>query len=162
MKKILMLIMLIVTIGCSEQNIEVGDLSINGEIAKNYIESKGYEVVAFEKEEQVIFAKEDMSILPHQQFWSVQTIEPDDYLNKELTTIDFLVRNHPLSNQYESDKARISIILNDNEVIGGTSYPYSKEPLVGVGYSLDGKTAEEVKGDYSEWLIDWKAKYGTK
>ncbi|TFB13595.1 hypothetical protein E3U55_15865 [Filobacillus milosensis] len=58
-------------------------------------------------------------------------------------------------------KTSVTAWVIEKEVIGGWSYPISKnDDVVGAPYSLDGKTAEEVKGNYSTWLEEWKNRYG--
>jgi hypothetical protein len=55
----------------------------------------------------------------------------------------------------------VTVWLIESEVIGGWSYPISKHNDVdGAPFSLDGKTAEEIKGDYPNWLEEWTNKYG--
>ena len=117
-------------------------------------------MVAFEQEDVIRFTKQEMNLPPNKNFWAVQTIEPNNYLEKDLVQIKFLVKNHPFANMYESDKTRVSVVLWNKEVIGGTSFPYSKEPLLGGGSSIDGKGAEEVKENYTQWSEDWDKKYG--
>ena len=160
LKKILVLITLIFLVACSNEETELNNLSENGEIAKGYVESLGYEVVAFEQEDVVRFMEQNMNLPPNKQFWSVQMIEPTNYLGKDLVRINLLVKNHPLANMYESDKTELSIILWNKEVIGGTSFPHTKEPLIGGSYSIDGKYSEEVKGDYEQWSENWDKEYG--
>ena len=159
LRKIFILLTLIFLVACSNET-KLNDLSENGEIAKGYIESLGYDVVAFEQEDVVRFIKQDMNLPPNKQFWSVQTIEPKNYLGKDLVRINFLVENHPFANMFESDKTEVSVVLWDKEVIGGTSFPHSKEPLIGVSSSLDGKTQEEVKVNYKKWSENYDKEYG--
>ena len=159
LKKIFIILTLIFLVACSNEETKLNNLSENGEIAKGYIESLGYDVVAFEQEDVVRFMKQDMNLPPNKQFWSVQTIEPTNYLGKDLVRINFLVKNHPLADMYESDKTELSVVLWNKEVIGGTSFPHSKEPLVGVSSSLDGKTPEEVKENYTQWSEKWDKEY---
>ena len=160
LKKIYILITLIFLVACSNEETTLNNLSDNGEIAKEYVESLGYEVVAFEKEDVIRYTEQDMGLPPNKQFWSVQTIEPTNYLGKDLVRINLLVKNHPLANMYESDKTELSVVLWNKEVIGGTSFPHSKEPLLGGSYSLDGKNGEDVKVDYKHWSENWDKKYG--
>ena len=99
LKKILILITLIFLVACSNEETKLNNLSENGEIAKEYIESLGYEVVALQKEDVIRFTKQEMNLPPNKNFWAVQTIEPTNYLEKDLVQIKFLVKNHPFANQ---------------------------------------------------------------
>ncbi|MCT8138524.1 hypothetical protein H1D32_12700 [Anaerobacillus sp. CMMVII] len=57
-------------------------------------------------------------------------------------------------------KTRISVLLVDGIVIGGTSWPVTEEQLRGWVYSLDGQTLEELHGiDYPSWERAWTEKY---
>lgn len=96
---------------------------------------------------------------PHQELLSVQYMEPDKYLDKRMDTVKFTVENHPLDNVFEMGETSVTVWLVGNEVIGGWSSPISNNnDVVGSPYSLDGKTVEEVKGDSSAWLEEWKNK----
>lgn len=154
-KKILVVFMLTFLVACNNETDDIITLSEAAEQARAFVESFGYEVTSFEYEETIIHTKDDLATLPYKQFWSVQTTEPIKYLNKELVQVNFLVQNHPLANMYASDKARVSVLLCSDEVIAGTSFPYSKEPLLGSMYSIDGKTAEQVKANYLQWSQEW-------
>lgn len=60
---------------------------------------------------------------------------------------------------YESEKTKVAVIIWNTEVIGGTSFPYSKKPLLGGRSSIDGKSAEEVKENYIQWSENWDEVY---
>lgn len=155
MKKILVLFLgltFIIT-GCSTQ------LSENGEIAKTYLKELGYQVVSYEDENSIVFTKPQLLELPGEQIWGVQYTEPDEYLNKEIDTVSFMVKNHPLDDMYDMGKTNVTVYLFNQEVIGGWSFPHSKEGLVGGVYSVDGKTLEEIHGDWQKWREEWEIKY---
>ena len=59
-------------------------------------------------------------------------------------------------------KLEYLFIMWNKEVLGGTSFPYSEEPLLGGVYSIDGKTGEDVKSNYKQWSEDWDKEYGSK
>ena len=117
-------------------------------MAKRYLEDQGYEVLSYEGERTKVFTRSDLTKSPHKEFWEVQDIEPDIYLNKKLFLVDFLVKNHPLDYEFNEGKTNVTVMMWNKEVIGGTSFPYSKKKdLLGSDYSLDGRTNEEVRGE---------------
>ena len=66
-------------------------------------------------------------------------------MNKKLLLVDFIVKNHPLDYKFDEGKTNVTVLMRKKEVIGGTSFPYSKQnDLLGSDYSLDGRTNEEV------------------
>jgi hypothetical protein len=157
--------------GCSEKEIELSEnaivakdieLSDDAIIAKNHLEQqKGYEVISYEGDSKQEFTRTDLRTMPDRQLWSVQNIEPDEYLDKRIDTVKFTIKNHPLDELFNMGKTHVTVWLIDSEVIGGWSYPISKHnDVIGAPFSLDGKTAEEIKGDYSIWLEEWTNKYG--
>ncbi len=97
--------------------------------------------------------REDLLELLTRSTWEVQTTPPDEYIGRDIRQEIFIVRDHPLG------QANVFVMMVDGEVIGGTSYPDSAEPLVGNAYSLDGKTVEELHPDYMDWRNEWEAKY---
>lgn len=97
------------------------ELSENGEIAKMYLEGSGYEVVSYKKDSWQEFSKSDLLSLPNQQIWSVQHIEPDEYLNKRIDSVTFTVKNHPLDNIFDMGNTSVTVFLFDGKVIGGFS-----------------------------------------
>jgi hypothetical protein len=166
----LILTLLLIFTGCSEKEIELGDyakvakeikLSEDAKIAKNHLKEKGYEVISYEGNGKQEFSKADLLTFPVQQLWSVQYIEPDEYLNQEIETAKFTIKNHSLDELFKMGKTHVTVWLIESEVIGGWSYPISKDnDVMGPPFSLDGKTAEEIKGDYQNWLEEWTNKYG--
>jgi hypothetical protein len=145
-------------VGCKEKE----ELSENATIAKNYLISEGYEVISHQGDGWQEFSKSDLHDLPNQQVWAVQYNEPDEYLNKRIDTVTFTIKNHPLDELFNMGKTTLTVWLYDSEVIGGWSYPISKDnDVVGGPSSLDGKAAEEIQGDYQKWLEEWQDKYGS-
>ena len=152
------LFVIIFLVGCNENE----ELSENATIAKNYLISEGYEVISHERDGWQEFSKSDLLDLPNKQVWAVQYKEPDEYLNKRIDTVTFTIKNHSLDEQFNMGKTTVTVWLFDGEVIGGWSYPISKDnDVVGAPSSLDGKTAEEIQGDYPKWLEEWQDKYGS-
>lgn len=128
-------------------------LGADAKVAQAYLEEQGYEIVSYRGNQTSSFEKADLLELPTRSTWEVQTTPPDDYIGRDIRQEHFIVRDHPLG------QANVSVMMVDGEVIGGTSFPDSAEPLTGASYSLDGKTAEELHPDYMEWRNEWEAKY---
>ncbi|EPE61143.1 hypothetical protein L479_02467 [Exiguobacterium sp. S17] len=85
---------------------------------------------------------------------------PDAYIGRDIKREHFIVRNHPLDDFEELGQTNVLVLIDDRDIIGGTSFPDSKEPLMGAPYSLDGKTAEELHpDDYWAWREDWEKRY---
>lgn len=77
----------------------------------------------------------------------------------EISVYSFTVTNHPLGT-FDDSKSKVSILLCEGKVIGGTSFPNTA--MDGAPYSLDGKTLEEVTGkSFQKWSEEWEKKYGT-
>ncbi len=161
MKKyiIAFLLLAIALVGCSQTEKKEKTLSENGQAAKVFLEEMGYEVEEVDKEGTQELSKKDLLTKDAQQVWAVQYKEPDEFLGKKIDTVGFTVKNHPLDDRYREGKTKVTVFLVDGEVIGGWSYPIASTPLASPPYSLDGKTAEEVKGDYFKWLDEIEGKY---
>ncbi|MCM3713968.1 hypothetical protein M3202_07705 [Alkalihalobacillus oceani] len=157
LRYIVLVFIMLVFVGCT------GDESISNHVvmAQDFLRHEGYEVVSYEGEGRRTFAKSDLLELSNEQVWAVQYTEPDEYLNKQIETVSFTVKNHPLDEQFNMGKTSVTVWLQNGEVIGGWSFPVSKKnDVAGAPSSLDGKTAEEVQGDYSKWQEQWREKYG--
>ncbi|WP_148362757.1 hypothetical protein [Bacillus sp. B-jedd] len=143
--------------GCSEKE----ELSENAKIAKNFLTNRGYEVIEHEKDGSHNFSKSDMKSIFVRQVWAVQDKGPDEYGNQRIDTVSFFIKNHPLDNEYDMGRTYATVWLIDGKVFGGWSYPISKNnDISGAPYSLNGKTADEIKTDYQKWVEDWQDKYG--
>ncbi len=129
------------------------------ETADEFITKKGYEVIGdASQQSSYVLEKEMLREMPYNMYWSVQDANPTDFLGKEIATIGFEVRNHPLQEIYDST-AMIFVMLAEGKAIGGYSWP-KKEGLAGWVYTVDGKTLEEKTGlTYGQWLDDWQSKW---
>ncbi|MCL6603526.1 MAG: hypothetical protein K6T94_11675 [Paenibacillus sp.] len=159
-------LVLLTMIGCSNEE-NSADGKTDEQIAAIYVQTLGYTIVVHGGETgKYTLEQKRLENLDDMQLWGVQKKEPDAFLGKEIVTYQFIVKDHPLEQQYSPDDYSISvaIMLVDSKVIGGTSGPKSKiKNLVMAGgeYSIEGKTLKEIKDmDYSEWLDYWKQKYG--
>lgn len=139
------LFLVLLLLSCSKQkSVEV----MNAEV---YLESLGYEVVSFENESTIILKQSHLLSLPDKNIWAVQTVDPNAYLNKEIQTVSFFIKNHPLDHMFEMGKTYVTVFLFNGNVIGGWSAPHSKEPITGGYYSIDGKTIEDLHEDLQKW-----------
>lgn len=153
-KRVGMILAVFLLAACSNESDQPAPmLGADAKVAKAYLEEQGYDVVSYEGDRTLSFEKADLLELPTRSTWEVQTTPPDDYIGRDIRQEHFIVRNHPIG------QANVFVMMVDGEIIGGTSFPDSAEPLVGSAYSLDGKTVEELHPDYMEWRSEWEAKY---
>ncbi|KMT22562.1 DUF3139 domain-containing protein [Clostridium cylindrosporum] len=119
-------------------------------VAGNYIKKHGYTI--FKLFAEVDRYKLDGSMfkntkdnIKYKQVWSVQGVKPDHYFGKEVVVMGFKVRNHPLQKRDINAKEGVNlyVMIVDGKAIGGYSLPTLD--TVGGFYSIDGKTAEELK-----------------
>lgn len=134
-------------------------LGADAKVAQAYLEEQGYEIVSYKGNGTSSFEKADLLELPTRSTWEVQTTPPDDYIGRDIQQEHFIVRDHALDEVADLGQTNVTVMMVDGEIIGGTSFPDSTEPLMGASYSLDGKTAEELHPDYMEWRNEWEAKY---
>lgn len=114
--------------------------------AEAHLENQGYTSISVIEEKSLLLTKQDLKDPSYAPIWQVQPLDSNQYIDKELTSVELIVQNHPLERLYNSKKTRTIVYLHQNKVVGGWSFPVtSSEALVGNVYSLDGKTAEEVK-----------------
>ncbi|MFP3357468.1 hypothetical protein R0K17_08850 [Planococcus sp. SIMBA_143] len=114
--------------------------------AEAHLESQGYTSISVVEEKSLLLTKQNLADPAFALIWQVQPLDPAQYIDKELTSVELIVQNHPLERLYDSKNTRTIVYLHQNKVVGGWSFPVSSsEALVGNVYSLDGKTAEEVK-----------------
>lgn len=82
----------------------------------------------------------------------MQYVKRDKYIDKTIDEVSFLVQNHPLDQYFKTQssftgRTHVTVYLLDGTVFGGFSFPESIEALYGAPYSLDGKSAEEIKAE---------------
>lgn len=53
---------------------------------------------------EYLLDKKLLTDMPYMQYWSVQSVDPVDYIGKEITTSKFIVKNHPLDNEKDNTK----------------------------------------------------------
>jgi hypothetical protein len=168
MKKILTIMTMIgfiffIFIGCSKDVI-TKEVTGDEKTAEQYVKSRGYKIVDYIGESQKYTLDKNKlygapDSLLYEQTWGVQSIEPDKYIGKEITTYGFIVKSHPVEKMYKGSKGgKIFVMLSEGKVIGGYSYPNAD--VEGAFSSIDGKTLEEVTGlSFQQWREEWRSKY---
>ncbi|QOY35092.1 hypothetical protein AWH56_020680 [Anaerobacillus isosaccharinicus] len=136
----------------------------NREIAKMFLEEKGYDVVSYDgASDAYTLTQEKLVEIPFMQQWWVQSVIPEEFFGKSIDTELFTVQGHPLDHSLGSNSlglTGVSILIVDGTPIGGTSWPLTIEPVYTGVHSLDGKTIEELYDtDYLTWHEDWAKKY---
>jgi len=154
--------------GCSSE----AEPELHGDERKaaEAIKAKGYKILStLGESEAYILERAKLLEAPYMNIWSVQEAVPEQYFGKSIASYDFVVSGHPLeqlyasANQSSEYKFHINVMLSEGEVIGGYAYPVSKDGALSMGgvYSINGKSQEDMTGlSYSEWLAQWKKKYG--
>lgn len=92
--------------------------------------------------------------------WGLQDPDLDliKLLGKTVYVEKFVVTNHPIS----TANVDVIVFVIDNKPIGGISNesPNNNVIQLGGGYSIDGKTIEEVHDmNFDEWQTYWMDKY---
>lgn len=137
-------------------------------LANKYISNKNYNILSYDGEvDDYTLNKEMLSSetynLPYIMEWSVQSVDPMDYIGKEIKVYKFTVNNHILDNVElnENKSTFVYVVICADKVIGGYSIPNYSEMVVGDGvYSIDGKTLEEVTGmSFPDWSYNWEKKF---
>ncbi|ALC92898.1 hypothetical protein AM500_18970 [Bacillus sp. FJAT-18017] len=137
----------------------VPKMDSNGELARDYLLEKGYSVKSYEGSYIYSVNRQELVEMPHISIWARQTVSPESYIGKDIIQEIFIVKNHPVI-KINGTKVEVRVFIFDGQIIGGTSYP-AEDGVVGWGYSLEGKTAEEVQNNNLDgWIAEWNKKYG--
>lgn len=157
------LMVVLIFAGCSQGN----SVSLEGGVAKQFLEDKGYRVIEhLASVEPFILTEKDLSETSQMQIWQVQTVDVEEFVGKEIHGEIFEIENHPLDN-YDSGtiqglgKTQIYLMLVDDKIIGGTSFPITEEALYGAPYSLEGKSFGQLypNENWREWADRWMEKF---
>lgn len=131
--------------------IDEAKLSKEAKVAKTLLQDKDYKVVAYSKETSSTYVLTEEKLNDEQDYyenhkWKLQGVSADQYIGNTIFNERFIVKNHPLDSYPGGEgKTYIDVIVVDGKAIGGISAPYTKDALVGMPYSLEGKTLEEIK-----------------
>ncbi|ETT61218.1 hypothetical protein BSK66_23620 [Paenibacillus odorifer] len=162
LRTIIIPLFLIFLLGCSDEEISDNSKKEYSK-AEQFITDMGYLIISNEGiVSEYLLDKKLLTEMPYIQYWSVQSVDPIDYIGKEITTSKLIVKNHPLDNEKDNTKKQTLIFLleADDEVIGGYSFPDFDELHMGWVYTIDGKTLEELTGEaFPNWSKEWNLKY---
>lgn len=148
------LLLVFFMVGCSMTEKKEIDPSIEA-----FLKEKGFEDLEYIEEKDVSFTKDDLNNDPWKPIWQLQDKKPDQYVGKKIKFITYTGLNKLLSDQSKG-KTVIGIYLYNNKIIAATTFPYSKEPQIGMPFSIDGKTLEEIHGEnLSEFQSSWEKRY---
>jgi len=151
----LIVIMLTATLsGCSKSASIV-------EKQTEYLNDKGYNIVETKGiSDNYILEKDILTEQPNNLIWGVQTSEPQNYFGKTIDTYSYIVNNHKLDDSGDKGETQLWLLICEEKIIGGYSFPNNSEPLYGGIYSLEGMTLEEVVGmNFQTWSENWMDKY---
>ncbi|WP_156942516.1 hypothetical protein [Alkalihalobacterium bogoriense] len=110
-------LLLFALVGCSNES-----KSENQKVAEEFLSEKGYNITSYNGAgHSYQLTKERLVEMPSVTHWTVQSVDPDLYLNKQVETEQFAVDNHPLSNA-DSKEVNVEVFLVDGTPIGGGIY----------------------------------------
>ena len=163
---VLLFLLILVLVGIVSSMVACNNTDDKLNLAKKYVTDNGYKIVSDGKfSDKYILTNENLVVMPYSMYWRFfEFDEIDRCIDKEIFVCQFTVENHPLDNAENNNKKQtlVSVIICDNQVVGGYSLPDYLEPVLGGVYSFDGKTLEKVKGmDYLSWADLWVEKYGS-
>ncbi|WP_409250784.1 hypothetical protein V1502_11470 [Bacillus sp. SCS-153A] len=72
-------------------------LDADGEIARQYLLNKEYDIISYEGSQEYSFTKEELGDLPHLAICAVQPFSPDSYGGKVIKQEILIVEEHPIS-----------------------------------------------------------------
>lgn len=135
----ILLFLLLITVGCNST-----DTSSSKIVAKEFMESKAYEVINLTSELSLTFSVNAFRGTPIFKDLLVQptTFNLSEYLDKEIQVLTYKVDNHPLG-KADNKKVNLAIWVYDDEVIGGISSIATDELLYGGPHYVDGSKLED-------------------
>lgn len=149
--------------GCSSTS-NIDDVSLKS--AEDFLKTKGYEIVdTNDKTDSYVLSEEKLNSANYSNIWGLQMLNVKSYMGKMVDVYGVTVKGHPLDKERDNNKhqTKLWIMLVDNAVIGGYSFPDYDEIHYGGVYSIDGKTLEEVTGlSFQEWSDRWKKDYNSQ
>lgn len=161
MKKWVWVFLCLFLVACGSESEKEREATIgkHGRIAEEHLEKKGYQVISYNGEFIKTLKKADLLEEHEKNMWAVQSVSPDAYIGKTIYFEHFTVKNHPIDAQSDFGQAAVTVMVVDGKVIGGKSFPDSDGSYMGNGYSLNGKTMEDMHPDIQEWKDAWEEKY---
>ncbi|GKS12901.1 hypothetical protein YDYSY3_39010 [Paenibacillus chitinolyticus] len=118
------------------------------------------------EEKQYILTRDKLTHLPYMALWGVQNKDVTPYINKEITSKSYIVKNKSLASKLDlrkNDKLKATLLIVDQQIVGGYLLITNTDPAeipAGLGFSLTGGDIEELsKKDFQTWQQDWISKY---
>ncbi|MBD2869060.1 hypothetical protein IDH41_10755 [Paenibacillus sp. IB182493] len=159
MRLIVALLLLAMSTACAaaaneEKQVPLRDSRANASQA--LLEAKDYKVNSYEGvAHSYTLTKEKLTELPYMMYWGLQSVDPLNYVGKEIIIDKFVVEDHPLA----KGKVEVYVYSSEGQPFGGTSVPYRRRDDGGY-WSMDGKTLEEIQPkSFQEWQKAWMARY---
>ena len=162
MKKWILVFLCLFLVACGKEETAEPkpEMTENGRVAEQYLEKQQYPIVSYEGEYMSTLTLDELTEDRAQNTWGVQSVSPDEYVGKTIYYENFTVKDHPIGEQSPAGQTAVSVMVVDGEVIGGTSFPVTDGSGLGSGYSLSGKSFEDIHPDIQEWQEAWDEKYG--
>ncbi|WP_128101553.1 hypothetical protein [Paenibacillus sp. DCT19] len=157
-KRMFILVLLLLFIGCNTPNTIENDLMV-----ERYVLDQGFTIIRNEGiVHEYTLEKKQLVEMPYVQYWSVQDVDPLMYVSEKISTSKFAVSGHPLdeNSDYDNPQTTVYVMSSATEIIGGYSYPAHSEMNDGWVYTIDGQTLEQHTGtSYRAWIEQWQDKY---
>lgn len=121
-KVILVLISILIVMLLGIRLVHLANLSESSTIAMNHLKDEGL-FILYHKGEYGPYSltKNDIKDKPYSDYLSVQSLDAEFYTDKELHHEFFYVNNHSLSNVFGLGSIFVTVIMNDEEVVGAFS-----------------------------------------
>ncbi|MGC5327977.1 hypothetical protein [Brevibacillus sp. SYSU BS000544] len=109
-----------------------------------FLHEKGYEIISSKGlVETYVLTHELVQTLPYKRTWHLPGNNPAALYGKQIDVYHHTVKNHPLDlftccKMKPSGKTNTFVFVSEHQIVGGTSYPVTPEPLMGGSWSLDG------------------------
>ncbi|MBB6452501.1 hypothetical protein HNQ94_000946 [Salirhabdus euzebyi] len=133
-KVILVLISILLVMLLGIRWVHLANLSESSTIAMNHLKDEGLFILYHEGEYgPYSLTRNDINDKPYSDYISVQSFNAQFYMDKELHHEFFYVNNHPLSNVFGLGGIFVTVIMNNEEVVGAFSVKN------GMTYSLLGE-----------------------
>lgn len=120
-----------------------------------FLESKGYTNIRQEgRVVRYVVNGRLLSNTPTMEQWGLQDVDPSAYFGQTIAIERYAATGSPI----REGEVSVSVFMSGDEPLGGFMAVPDED---GIGYSLEGKTLEEVSGkSYEAWKKDWLARYG--
>ncbi len=125
-----------------------------------YIEDRGYNIKSSSGFSHEYILTKLMLTTNSIREWSVQSVDPMEFIGESISFYRFVVTNHKLDKDGDQNETLLVLMVCNDEIFGGYSVVSNSEPLFGWVYNIDGYSLEDVTGKmYTSWVKDWMEKY---